>query len=400
MAETKRVWPMKLRCAVLAQAGRASVACLVLAMVASGCSRHATSRDWSNPCKLQVQFYSPPGANVTVKSCFDSQWKPITEDESLDHRLELCPEEYAMFNLCPGHYQFRYTTAPGFPGVSIYGELEVHRSWDSEVSKFVRNALVPLRLPSRYYLDARPLHPTVGPAGASLNEIAMEQIAQGDMFEQVYFVADLDTAYDDIERINSRLDKLRSAEAVLNSSMEYYDARHEEYRRDSLYASPTMSIDDATKEFWGSDRKFNHLEADRQRLENQRYEIHQQVTKLVEERRIRRLLLDSMRIVSRSGALVLATPESQWPYHDTFDQVSKSRTYDGVSVGPGCNYCVGSLKLHAIGRVVAVLRVGGRHKHWDYGEVAVVDSGGTPDEYTSVEYREEVRTSPPQPVVE
>lgn len=374
------------------------VSLAALSLIAAGCSQYRAEHGWGNPCKMQVQFYSPPGADVTVKSLCGRRSQQITTDETLEHRLELTPEEYAIFNFCPGRYQFRYSTARGFPGVCIYGELDVHGFWNSEVAKFMRGSFIPMKLPSRYYLDARSLHPTTGPSAAGLNELEVDQLAQGDLIEKVYFIADLDRVYEDIDRINMRLDKLRSAEAVLNSCMEYLAARHEDYRRDSIYADPTFSIDDATKEFLGTDRKFNQIEAKRQRLENQRYKLHEQNRELVRERHLRRNLLDSMRIINRSGALVLATPEYQWPYHDTFDQVSRSRTYEGFTVGPGYNYHLGGFKVHAIGKVVAVLRVGGRHKHWD-DSTAVADRGEM-NEYTTTEYREEVRTSPPETVVD
>ncbi|MFH0981727.1 MAG: hypothetical protein V2A79_09330 [Planctomycetota bacterium] len=383
----------------LRSVGGVSVLALALA-VAAGCSRPIAERGWGNPCKVQVQFYSPPGAEVQIKSLFGRRAQEITTDESLDHRLELTPEEYAVFNLCPGRYQFKYTTAQGFPGVSIYGRLDVQGSLDCEVAKFVRNSFIPIKLPSRYYLEARSLHPVMGPSGPGLHEIEVDQLAQGDLIEKVYFIADLDTVYKDIDRINARLDQLRSAETVLNSSKEYLDARHEDYRRDSIYADPTFSIDDATKEFWGADRRFNQLEADRQRLENQRYAMHEQITRLTEERRMRRTLLDSMRIINRSGALVLATPEYQWPYHDTFHQVAHGRSYEGFIIGPGLNYHVGDFRLAPIGKVVAVMQVGGRHKHWGDLESAVAERGENNQEYDTLEYREEVRGSKPGTTVE
>jgi hypothetical protein len=369
-------------------------------LTAAGCSRPLHEHGWGSPCKVQVQFYSPPGATVTFKSLFGRRCQEITTDETLEHRLELLPEEYAIFNFCPGKYRFQYTTAPGWPGVNVYGELDVHASLDGEVAKFLRGSFIPVKLPSRYYLDARSLHPVEGPSAAALNELEVDQLAQGDLLEKVYFIADLDTIAHDIDRIHARLELLRSAETVLNSSMEYLDARHEDYRRDSIYSSPTSDIDAATKEFWGADRKFNQLEAQRQRLESQRYALHEQGKQLTQERRIRRTLLDSMRILNRSGALVLATPEYQWPYHDTFHQVARSRTYQGFLVGPGINYHVEGFTLEPIGKVVAVMRVGGRHKHWDNLETAVAERGENEQEYDTLEYREETRTRAKGPAVD
>ena len=72
---------------------------------------------------------------------------------------------------------------------------------------------------------------------------------------------------------------------------------------------------------------------------------------------------------------MLATPEFQWPYHDTIRQVSHSRTYDGFTVGPGWNYSLGKFKLDHIGQVVAVVRIGGRHMRWSDMWEAVADRG-------------------------
>lgn len=329
----------------------------------AGCSQHVVERGWSDSGKVQVQFYSPPGATVAVKNG-GTRSHPVGHYGDDNHRLELAPEEFSVFNLPPGRHAFKYITAEGFPGVSIYGELDIFTPCDAESAKFVRNSFVPIRLPSRYYSDAAGYHPAEGPSGAGLSETEVEHLAQGDLIHKVYFVADLEAVAEDLDRIEQRLDKLRSAEIVLNSSTEYYNTRHEEYRRDSLYGDPTTDSDDAGKEFWGSDREFNRIEAKRQRLENQRDKIRAQTDKLTQERRIRRTLLDSITIINRAGAMVLATPENQWPYHDAFEQVNEDREYDGFTIGPGRNYHLDVFELEPIGHVVAIMRVGGRHKQW------------------------------------
>jgi hypothetical protein len=61
---------------------------------------------------------------------------------------------------------------------------------------------------------------------------------------------------------------------------------------------------------------------------------------------------------------VLATPESQWPWHDTVRQVGLSRVYDSHAVGPKKAYETGSIELPPLGEVVLVVRVGGRHQQW------------------------------------
>lgn len=346
------------------------------ALIAGCAHKHAIETGWSDHGKVQVQFYSPPGSTVAVKDCKTIRRHQVGRyPEDNYHRLELAPEEFSVFNLSSGRYPFKYTTAPGFPGVSIYGELDIRTHCDSETAKFVRNSFVPIRLPARYYADGASPFPTEGPSGAGLSELEVESLAHGDMIQKVYFVADLEAVAEDLDRIEKRMGKLRSAETVLNSSTEYYNVRHEDYRRDSLYGDPTTDIDAASREFWGSDREFSRIEGKRQRLENQRDEIRVQMDELTRERRIRRTLLDSIRIINRAGALVLATPENQWPYRDAMDQIDDDREYDGFTVGPGRAYHFDDLKLEPIGHVVAVLRVGGRHQQWDdpSGEMVAYD---------------------------
>ena len=41
-----------------------SMGILATGMLASGCSQHAVETGWSDPSKVQVQFYAPPGATV------------------------------------------------------------------------------------------------------------------------------------------------------------------------------------------------------------------------------------------------------------------------------------------------------------------------------------------------
>ena len=64
-------------------------------------------------------------------------------------------------------------------------------------------------------------------------------------------------------------------------------------------------------------------------------------------------------------ALVLATPESQWPYHDTVEQITCAREYCGFIVGPDKAYKTGEVCLPPLGDILLVMRVGGRHMKWN-----------------------------------
>lgn len=335
-------------------------------LIASGCSQHAIETGWSDPSKVQVQFYAPPGATVAVQKAFSTPRHQVALYGS-DHRLEHAPEEFAVFNLSSNRrFDFKYTTAEGFPGVSIYGELEVHKTRSEEACHFVRQTFVPIVLPSRYYQnDPEQYFPVRGPSGAGLDEIEVEHLKQGDMITKVYFVADLQRAWETVREIDFHVDKLRSAETVLNTQLELVDSRFESYRRESLYADPTIDPMAAYQDSSGASSKFIKIEAKRQTLENQRYLLRQQIEDLQNEKRIRTRLLDSMKIVNRRGSMVLATPESQWKYHDTKYQVGDDRYYEGHRTGPYGEYRTGDIVLPALGDVLVVMRVGGRHKHWD-----------------------------------
>ena len=339
---------------------------LAAGLLASGCSQHAIERGWSDPSKVQVQFYAPPGATVAIQKTFETSRHQVAA-YGADHRLEHSPEEFAVFNLKSGRcFNFKYTTAEGFPGVSIYGELEVHKPRSEEARKFVRQTFVPIVLPSRYYQnDPEQYFPVRGPSGAGLDEIEVEHLKQGDLITKVYFIADLQRAWETVRMIDFHVDKLRSSETVLNSELELVDSRFESYRRESLYADPTIDPLAAHQDSTGASSRFIKIEAKRQGLENQRYLIRQQIEDLQNEKRIRTRLLDSMKIVNRRGSMVLATPESQWEYHDTKYQVGDARLYAGHRTGPYGEYRTGDIVMPALGEVVVVMRVGGRHKHWD-----------------------------------
>lgn len=335
-------------------------------MLSPGCSQHAIETGWSDPGKVQVQFYAPPGATVAVKKAFATTRHQVALYGS-DHRLEHAPEEFAVFNLSGNRrFPFKYTTAEGFPGVSIYGELEVYKTHSEEAGKFVRQTFVPVVLPSRYYEnDPEQYFPVRGPSGAGLDEIEVEHLKQGDLIAKVYFVADLQQAWETVRMIDFHVNKLRSAETVLNTELELVDSRYESYRREALYADPTIDPMAAYNDASGASSRFIKIEANRQGLENQRYLLRQQIEDLQNEKRIRTRLLDSMKIVNRRGSMVLATPENQWEYHDTKHQIGEGRLYAGHETGPYGEYHTGDIVVPALGEVVLVMRVGGRHMHWD-----------------------------------
>ncbi len=134
--------------------GSALVA-LALAAGSGGCSQcpapavHAEEA-WCTPGHTQIQFHAPPGAVVTVAGA-PSRARQVAEYGPFENRLEQNPEEFAVFNLAPGRYEFKYAGVEGLPGTSIYGELDVHSANSHEARVFQRRAFVPISLPSEYY---------------------------------------------------------------------------------------------------------------------------------------------------------------------------------------------------------------------------------------------------------
>jgi len=341
--------------------------CMVLAAAAFGLQGVGCSgwgNPWSDHDRVQVQFYAPPGASVTVKKFMGTQGSDIAQVEP--HRLEKSPEMCCVFNLKPSKtYEFKYVAAEGLPDVSVYGEIDVLKVKSPEAQKFVAHAFVPIPLPSDYHDAGLVSHyPVRGPSGVGLSPVELEHLRQGDLVRKVYFVADLQSAWHTVRMIDDHIERLRSAETVLNTELELIDARYESYRQDSLYADPTADALTASNDRSGKSARFVQIEATRQRMENTRFDIRNQVEDLLNEKRIRTRLLDSMKIVNRRGSLVLATPENQWEFHDAAEQVSSTRVYPGFTVGPKKAYCTGEIALPPLGEVVVVLRVGGRHMHW------------------------------------
>ena len=384
-----------------------SAVCLTacaLGCMAAGCSSWPSGHGgFSNPGLMQIQFYAPPGAEVTMHKSGGSGLQ-VASYES-DHRLEHAHQKYAIFNLSPRaeHYEFMYTDAEGFPDVSIYGELEVHKPETTEAKRFMRRAFIPIALHSRHHdRDDGHLYPVRGPSGVGLSQLETEHLRLGDMITKVYFVADLQKARETIRLIDFHIAKLDSAETVLDAHMEWIDSRYLSYRRESLYSDPTYDVLARSRDDSGFNKRYIKLEAERQKLENQRYEIRSQTDDLLYERRIRTRLLDTMKIINRRGALVLATPESQWLYHDATEQVSTAREYAGYTTGPFKDYTTGDIVIPRLGDVMVVMRVGGRHMHWNGPPSGMVAQAPEPmaDEHTTIQHRESVHESSPQMVVE
>lgn len=312
-----------------AGAGLAIVAGAVIALV-GGCACKGPGPCQPDQTRTQIQFFAPPGATVTVcDPCYDKDCPPSRQIGTygpFTGRLEQTPEEFSVFNLPPGKYEFKYTGAEGLPGASLYGELEIEHANGKAARIFQRRAFVPIALPSEYYrrvqVDGNEMMPYRGePYRTAIDAHDIERLKQGDVVEKVFVIADLEDA-------EERIDKTRVEIAALEREIEYADARFR-----YAYLDFRIDADDSAANFWGTDREFIEWEKKRQRLEQKLAEAQAKLTRT-------QALLRADTVLTRSGMLVLSTEEIVRPYRDVENASER------------------------IGEVLAVMRIGGRHMHW------------------------------------
>lgn len=296
-----------------------------LLVAAAGCG-HVMETGYADQGKTQIQFYSPPGATVTVRACPGWRTHQVGQYGPYEHRLEFTPEEFSVFNLSPGTYEFKYVSADGLPGVSVYGELDVRFLCSPTAKTYQRRSFVPISLPSQYYARSSAIGNEIFPYRGeayrtAIDELDLQRLKQGDVVEKVFIVADLEDAAKDLEDSKVTL-------AVLEREMQYAQAR---YR--SAYFDFRLGVDDSSANFWGTDREFIKWEAKRQKLQQKFDDLNAEVQR-------RKALMKGDNVIVRKGMLAVATQEIVEPYEDVVSASSE------------------------IGEVMLVMRVGGRHMHW------------------------------------
>jgi hypothetical protein len=296
-----------------------------------GCS---IETGYCNQGQTQIQFFAPPGALVTVAG------KPTRAHEIATYgpyknRLEQNPEEFSVFNLAPGMYEFKYTSAEGLPGVSVYGELDVKHADSRTAQIFQRRAFIPISLPSEYYRKAEVVgderFPFRGEAfRTAIDAHDLERLSQGEVIEKVFMIADLQVADDQLKKTNVKISKIER-------EIEYADARFR-----YAYLDFRSDVTDPISNFFHTDRNFITWEKKRQRLEQELTELQASQARL-------QAVLHGDHVLIRKGMLVVSTEQLVTPYRDV-EQASEK-----------------------VGEVLLVMRLGGRHMHWgDPAQEAVV----------------------------
>ncbi len=290
-----------------------------------GCSQYPGETGYADQCKTQLQFFSPPGAVVSVKGCPPRSHQVATYG-AFGNRLEQSPEEFAVFNLSPGRYEFKYASAEGLPGVSVYGELNIERAFSHAARVFQRRAFIPVALPSEYYkrveVTGNETFPYRGEVyRTAIDELDLHRLQQGDVVEKVFFVADL-------ERAACTRDATLRDLKVVERKMEYAEARFR-----NAYMDFRVDVHDPGANFWGTDKRFIDWERRRQEL-GLEYQALQDRLKRVQA------LLRGDHVLIRKGMLVLATEEVVASHRDVVKAAEE------------------------LGEVLLVMRIGGRHMHW------------------------------------
>ena len=248
---------------------RGPVAAALLAMAATvavaGCSQKAMETGFSNQGWTQLQFYSPPGATVEVQTGPPRRHQ-ISPESPFGNRLEQSPEECCVFNLAPGRYEFKYTSADGLPGVSLYGELVIYHANRHEARVFQRRSFVPISLPSEYYqrveVAGDEIFPHRGEAyRTAIDELDLQRLAQGDVVEKVIFVADL-------ERAEKLLDETERDIAACEREIEWADAKFR-----NAYLDFHVDVDDTMASLLRTDRRFIYWERKRLKLHQELEEL-------------------------------------------------------------------------------------------------------------------------------
>ncbi|MFQ5479623.1 MAG: hypothetical protein ACE5E4_13520, partial [Candidatus Binatia bacterium] len=247
---------------------------------------------------------------------------------------------------------------------AIYGELQIRAPKAKDARRFCANAFIPIRLASASHQEAEHLFPSRDLSYTQgLEEREFEHLKQGDFIEQVYFVADLQRIEQEYEvDYFQAINDIDRELSVLSDREEYLTVRYDDARRRALFRNPDVNIEDKVAQdrfdVWGIEETFITLARKRKELERERESLMLEREALEKERSRRNALLRSMRIVHRSGALVLATPDLKLPFHDAVQQASE------------------------LGEVLAVVRVGGRHQYWAWDRAAepTADQSDSPQE--------------------
>lgn len=302
----------------------AKVVCLGSALgLFMGCSGERPETGYHDFNKVQVQFFAPSGATVTLGDQICGAIVPNRSHEISIYpkdssRLERTPEETATFNLAPGRYEFKYTgLEQDWDGANIYGDVQVYainECLHPGAKDLVRRTFIPVALPApTTRLEAKDsIFPYQSPAGLRITYTDLGRLAAGDMVTKVVFIADL-------KKIRCCLDKLEVDYVCMKGKQQRLRGMLCEARLDWL-ENPC-------------DDDFIKLQCELKKLEQCMDENRAKAARYA-------ALLNANNVLIRREMMVLATDEVLPPHEDPIAAAGE------------------------LGQVVLVMRVGGRHLQW------------------------------------
>ncbi len=337
----------------------ASLAILGIAAVAlvGGCSA------WDPG--IEVRWYTPPahhvaGSSTALETDSDvrmttanftpgsvvrlaaagalSKWDH-THDRQIYGKSGIREGHFTKYTLIPGEYEFDYQMAG--QERPLYGEIKLYGPGSMRARNFIHHTFVVVN--PHNGVDG------LGSGFASvLSEDDLRRAAAGDVVEKVVFVANLKAVDARIAMIDQEIRRLQDEETRLASQEEYWSTKRSERRRNALYGAD-----------YGDDTPGLHLglyqlaigpeayhwkryaEAD-DRLrtyQEKNASLRLPMERLREERTALRALLGSVKVLHRSGDLILAMPEMIRRYHDPVDEITESRrTLHGPKPGIDAPY--------------------------------------------------------------
>ncbi len=287
---------------------------------------HPFEKGYQDFDRVQVQFYTPEGAQVTIGKVglFETIEPQITHQIGSygegKHKLEVEPEQTATFNLHPGRYELKYNAAKGWPGVSIYGELDIYKlspKASAGAKDMLRRCFIPVALPAPGLLEQSGAEDTIFPYQSPITKLRItqqdvERLAAGDLIVKVVFIADLEEAEKNLDNLEVELTGLKAErqrlQALLNEAqLDWLENPHE-------------------KEFIKLQKELKKLDITIKKLEGKMERL--------------RALIKADNVLIRKEMLVLATDEILPPHTDPIKAASE------------------------LGHIVLVMKLGGRHMHW------------------------------------
>jgi hypothetical protein len=263
-----------------------------------------------------------------------------TWDGSHDRNLNGAPDgHFTRYSLIPGEYEFEFQMKDEVR--PVYGEIKVSGPSSMRARNFIHHTFV--------VVNPRNGRDGLGSGFSSVvTEDDLRRAEMGDVVEKVVFVADLQAVEGRIAAIDEEVRRLQDEEARLAGQIEYWGVKANNRRLNALYdagyGEDTPAIHLAGAQLLiGAEayhwKRYSEADDRMRTYEEKLATLRLPAERLREERVALRALLGNVRILHRSGDMMLATSDMTRRYHDPVDEISeKRRTLRGPEMGLDAPY--------------------------------------------------------------